>query len=318
MQRLYARECNVPKSGHATSLLSPTSNQIMTTNPIANHLQCADRELKLDSPVVMGILNVTPDSFSDGGLFTSIESALRQAEKMLADGALIIDIGGESTRPGAQSVSDAEELDRVIPIIEKLHQELDIIVSVDTSKAIVMTEAARAGAGMINDVMALQGEGALRAARETELPVCLMHMQGQPRTMQANPEYDDVVAEVKAFLSQRVEQCLQQGIKQEKIVIDPGFGFGKTLAHNINLFKRLDEFQALGFPVLVGASRKTMIGQITGKDVEQRLAGSLALATMVALKMNALKRASVNGAAIIRVHDVAETVDAIKVALALT
>ncbi len=284
----------------------------MTTNPIANHLQCADRELKLDSPVVMGILNVTPDSFSDGGLFTSIEYALRQAEKMLADGALIIDIGGESTRPGAQSVSDAEELDRVIPIIEKLHQELDIIVSVDTSKAIVMTEAARAGAGMINDVMALQGEGALRAARETELPVCLMHMQGQPRTMQANPEYDDVVAEVKAFLSQRVEQCLQQGIKQEKIVIDPGFGFGKTLAHNISLFKRLDEFQALGFPVLIGASRKTMIGQITGKNVEQRLAGSVALATMLAVKMVFL-----NGASIIRVHDVAETVDAIKVAHAL-
>lgn len=305
MQRLYTH-------------FSSQSNQTMTTNPIANHLQCADRELILDSPVVMGVLNVTPDSFSDGGLFTNIDSALRQAEKMLADGALIIDIGGESTRPGAESVSDAEELDRVIPIIEKLHQALDIVVSVDTSKAIVMTEAARAGAGMINDVMALQGEGALRAARETELPVCLMHMQGEPRTMQANPEYDDVVAEVKDFLLQRVEQCLQQGIKQEKIVIDPGFGFGKTLAHNISLFKHLDELQALGFPVLIGASRKTMIGQITGKDVDQRLAGSVALATMVALKMAALKKASVNGAAIIRVHDVAETVDAIKIAHALT
>ncbi len=276
---------------------------------MTNHtLQCADRELKLDSPVVMGILNVTPDSFSDGGLFSNIETALRQAEKMVSEGALIIDIGGESTRPGAKSVSAAQELDRVLPIIEKIHQELDVIISVDTSKAVVMKEAAGAGAGMINDVMALRAEGALKAAQETGLPVCLMHMKGKPRTMQSDPRYNDVLLEVKDFLDQRIEQCLAQGIKKEKIIIDPGFGFGKSLAHNISLFKRLDAFTEYGLPVLVGASRKSMIGQITDKNVEQRLAGSLALATL----------AAINGASIIRVHDVAETVDAIKIANALT
>jgi len=285
----------------------------MTTNTIPKSIQCAERQLKFDLPVVMGILNVTPDSFSDGGLFTNIDSALRQAEKMVADGAMIIDVGGESTRPGAKSVSNSEELDRVIPIIEKLHQELDVIISIDTSKAMVMTEAARAGAGIINDVMALQQRGALRAAQKTGLPVCLMHMKGKPRTMQANPEYEDVVTEVKDFLTGQVKKCLKQGIQKEKIIIDPGFGFGKTLAHNISLFKHLGELKSLGFPVLVGASRKTMIGQITGREVQERLAGSLALATMVALKMAAL-----NGASIIRVHDVAETVDAIKVAHALS
>ena len=276
---------------------------------MTNHtLQCADRELKLDSPVVMGILNVTPDSFSDGGLFSNIETAVRQAEKMVSEGALIIDIGGESTRPGAKSVSAAQELDRVLPIIEKIHQELDVIISVDTSKAVVMKEAAGAGAGMINDVMALRAEGALKAAQETGLPVCLMHMKGKPRTMQSDPRYNNVLLEVKDFLDQRIEQCLAQGIKKEKIIIDPGFGFGKSLAHNISLFKRLDAFTEHGLPVLVGASRKNMIGQITDRNVEQRLAGSLALATL----------AAINGAAIIRVHDVAETVDAIKIVNALT
>lgn len=271
-------------------------------------IQCASRELKLDSPVVMGILNVTPDSFSDGGLFNHVETALRQAEKMHADGALIIDIGGESTRPGAKSVSESKELDRVIPIIEKIHQELDVITSIDTSKAVIMKEAANAGVGMINDVMALRADGALEAAQQTGLPVCLMHMKGEPRTMQSEPQYADVVCEVKDFLTQRIEQCLAQGIKKEQIIIDPGFGFGKTLAHNVTLFKQLGAFKELGFPVLVGASRKSMIGQITGKSIEERLAGSLALATL----------AAINGAAIIRVHDVAETVDAIKIANALT
>lgn len=270
-------------------------------------IQCASRELKLDSPVVMGILNVTPDSFSDGGLFNHVETALRQAEKMHADGALIIDIGGESTRPGAKSVSESKELDRVIPIIEKIHQELDVITSIDTSKAVIMKEAANAGVGMINDVMALRADGALEAAQQTGLPVCLMHMKGEPRTMQSEPQYADVVCEVKDFLTQRIEQCLAQGIKKEQIIIDPGFGFGKTLAHNVTLFKQLGAFKELGFPVLVGASRKSMIGQITGKSIEERLAGSLALATL----------AAINGAAIIRVHDVAETVDAIKIANAL-
>lgn len=276
--------------------------------PHPKTLQCADRTLALDSPVVMGILNVTPDSFSDGGLFNATDTAFRQAEKMLADGAQIIDVGGESTRPGAQAVTIAQELERVIPVIEKIHHELDVIVSVDTSKAQVMSEAAAAGAGIINDVMALQAEGALQAAAQTGLPVCLMHMQGEPRTMQSSPEYQNVLAEVKQFLLQRAEQCLHSGIKKEQIIIDPGFGFGKTLAHNIELFKQLDEIIGTGFPVLVGASRKTMIGQLTGKAIEQRLAGSLALASIAALK----------GTAIIRVHDVAETVDVIKITQALS
>lgn len=270
-------------------------------------LQCAHRTLSFESPVIMGILNVTPDSFSDGGLYTSLDSALRQAEKMQTDGAEIIDIGGESTRPGAHAVTEFEELSRVIPIIEKLNQELDVVISVDTSKAVVMKEAASAGAGLINDVMALQADGALEAAAETDLPVCLMHMQGEPGSMQTGPQYDNVVLEVIAFLQQRAEQCISTGINKNKIIIDPGFGFGKTLAQNISLFKHITNLKALGYPVLVGASRKSMLGQITGKDIDDRLAGSLALATL----------ATVNGAAIIRVHDVAETADVVKVAKAL-
>ena len=254
---------------------------------------------------VMGILNVTPDSFYDGGKYT--DNLLRRIDQMVQEGVDIIDVGGESTRPGAKPVVEAEELDRVIPIIEKLHQELNVIISIDTSKALVMSEAAKAGAGIINDVMAMQGDGSLKAAQETGLPVCLMHMKGQPRTMQSNPEYKDVVSEVKDFLSLRIEQCLKQGIQKEQIIIDPGFGFGKTLEHNVKLFKHFRDLEKLGYPVLVGASRKTMIGQITGKDVDERLAGSIALATIACLK----------GAAIIRVHDVAETVDAIKIAQAL-
>ena len=275
----------------------------MTTKTI----QCAERKLNLDTTVVMGILNVTPESFSDGGQFNELEQALRQAEKMVADGAAIIDVGGESTRPGAQPVNEAQELDRVIPIIEKLHRELDVIISVDTSKAQVMTEAARAGAGLINDVLALRSEGALQAAKATGLPVCLMHMQGEPRTMQNNPQYRNVVEDVSAFLKERAEQCQTQGISREQIIVDPGFGFGKTLAHNIELFKHIDTLNDLGYPVLVGASRKSMIGQITGREINERLAGSVALATL----------ATINGASIIRVHDVAETVDAVKIATVL-
>ncbi len=271
-------------------------------------LQCADKQLTFETPVIMGILNVTPDSFSDGGRYTHLDNALRQAEQMAADGAEIIDIGGESTRPGAQPVTEQQELDRVIPVIEKLDQKLDVVISIDTSKPEVMIEAARSGAGLINDVMALRADGALQAAQQTGLPVCLMHMQGEPRTMQTNPQYTDVVAEVKTFLKQRAEQCIAQGINKEQIILDPGFGFGKTLAHNISLFKHLDSLQALGYPVLVGASRKSMLGQITGKAVEDRLAGSLALATLATIKK----------AAIIRVHDVAETVDVVKVAQALS
>ncbi len=271
-------------------------------------LQFANKSLSYETPIVMGILNVTPDSFSDGGRYTHLDNALRQAEQMATDGAKIIDIGGESTRPGAQPVTEQQELDRVIPVIEKLHQKLDVVISIDTSKPGVMIEAARAGAGLINDVMALRADGALQAAQQTGLPVCLMHMQGEPRTMQTNPQYTDVVAEVKNFLKQRAEQCIAQGINKEQIILDPGFGFGKTLEHNISLFKHLDSLQALGYPVLVGASRKSMLGQITGKAVEDRLAGSLALATLATIKK----------AAIIRVHDVAETVDAVNVALALT
>ena len=269
--------------------------------------QCARHTLDFSTPIIMGILNVTPDSFSDGGLYTKLDSALHQAEKMLRDGAQIIDIGGESTRPGAQAVNEAEELERVIPIIEKLNQELDVVISIDTSKAVVMTEAASAGAGLINDVMALRAEGALDAASQTGLPVCLMHMQGEPRSMQVQPQYDNVLAEVGAFLQERAEKCIAAGINKNQIIIDPGFGFGKTLAHNISLFKGIKELQALDYPVLIGASRKSMLGQITGKAIEDRLAGSLALASL----------AAINGASIIRVHDVAETVDAVKVAQAL-
>ncbi|MCU7835900.1 MAG: dihydropteroate synthase [gamma proteobacterium symbiont of Taylorina sp.] len=270
--------------------------------------QCANRTLDLSSPVVMGILNVTPDSFSDGGLYTHVDSAFLQAKKMLQEGADIIDIGGESTKPGAQKVNEAEELDRVIPVIEKLNQELDVIVSIDTSKAIVMVEAAHAGAGLINDVNALQSDDSLNAAYKTGLPVCLMHMQGEPGNMQIQPQYDNVVSEVKSFLQQRAECCIAEGINKNQIIIDPGFGFGKTLEHNICLFKHLKELANLGYPVLVGASRKSMLGQMTGRATEDRLAASLALATL----------ATVSGASILRVHDVAETVDAVKVARTLT
>ena len=256
----------------------------------------------------MGILNATPDSFSDGGSYyqgsrLSLDLVLKRAEQMLQQGAAILDVGGESTRPGAEPVTEQEELDRVIPVVEALVDRLDALVSVDTSSARVITEAAAAGAGLINDVRALQREGALSAAAATGLPVCLMHMQGQPTTMQQQPEYADVVQDVAHFLQARVGACLQAGIAGERVLLDPGFGFGKTLAHNLALLQRLPELAALGYPLLVGLSRKSMLGQLLGRAVNERLAGSLALAMAAAGR----------GAAIIRVHDVAETADVLKV-----
>ncbi len=271
-------------------------------------LNCGGKLLDLSSPQVMGILNITPDSFSDGGVFFAREAALRQARQMYEAGAAIIDVGGESTRPGARPVSVQEELDRVIPIIETLHAELPVILSVDTSKAEVMREAVQAGAGMINDVYALRREGALDAARECDVPVCLMHMQGEPRTMQQEPRYGDVVQEVLQFLRQRIETCRQAGIAREKLLIDPGFGFGKRLQHNLQLMKQLSELAALGCPVLVGVSRKSMLGSLLGgRPVEGRLHASVAAATLAVWL----------GAAIVRVHDVGATVDAVKVAAAV-
>lgn len=258
---------------------------------------------ELNQPRIMGILNVTPDSFSDGGRFTQIDAALHQAEQMIADGADILDIGGESTRPGAQAVSAEQELERVVPIIQAITARLGACISIDTSKAVVMREAVAAGAAVINDVNALRAEGALQAAAELSVPVCLMHMQGEPRTMQAAPQYADVVADVKTFLLERTAVCAAAGIARENLWLDPGFGFGKTLDHNLALLAGLDELVATGMPVLVGISRKSMIGAVTGKDVDQRLSGSLAAAQIGLDK----------GAKILRVHDVAETSDMLKV-----
>jgi len=270
-------------------------------------LNCAGKLLDLGQPQVMGILNVTPDSFSDGGDFYSVDTALSHARQMERDGAAIIDIGGESTRPGARDVSEQRELDRVIPIIETLAAELTIPISIDTSKAIVMGEAVSAGAGMINDVMALRGVGAREVASKLSVPICLMHMLGEPRTMQQKPLYDDVVKDVKSFLMREVSACESAGISRERLVLDPGFGFGKTLQHNLQLLRELDEFCDLKMPLLVGASRKSMIGTILGEvPADKRLFGSLAVAVMAAQR----------GANIIRAHDVRATVDVMKVVAA--
>jgi dihydropteroate synthase len=266
-------------------------------------MQFKDKFLDLSSPKVMGILNVTPDSFSDGGAFGNLEKGLTQTDLMLSEGADIIDIGGESTRPGAKEVTEQQELDRVIPVIESINQRFDTIISIDTSKAKVMTEAVNAGASLINDVRALRENGALEAAFEANVPVCLMHMQGQPRVMQQNPSYDDVVENVMVFLQERITVCLEIGIAQEQIVVDPGFGFGKSLEHNYQLLANLEAFHKLNVPVLAGMSRKSMIGNLLEREVEQRLAGNIAVATVAAQK----------GAQIIRVHDVKETVDAVKI-----
>lgn len=258
--------------------------------------------LQADTPIIMGILNVTPDSFSDGGLFLNKTIAMKHVNQMILDGASIIDVGGESTRPGAKDVSVDEELERVIPVIEMIREETDIPVSIDSSKPQVMQQAILAGANMINDVNALREEHAVEMAVKLDVPVCLMHMKGIPRTMQQTPHYKNVTEEVKTFLSERISVCLQAGMASGNIIIDPGFGFGKTVQHNFSLFKHMQEFNKLGYPVLIGVSRKSMIGaMLNGAPVEERLYGSIALATLAAW----------NKAKIIRVHDVKATADAI-------
>jgi dihydropteroate synthase len=270
-------------------------------------LDCAGRSLDLSRPRVMGVLNVTPDSFSDGGDFLSPDAAVRQAERMLEEGADVIDIGGESTRPGAPPVPAAEEIARVVPVIAAVFKRVPIPVSVDTSKPEVMRAAVDAGAGLINDVRALRLPGALETVAACGVPVCLMHMQGEPGTMQQAPAYADVVAEVAAFLAARVDACVAAGTARGRILVDPGFGFGKTLAHNLALLAGLQAVGRLGLPVLVGLSRKSVIGALTGRAVGERLAGSLAAAVL------AVER----GARLVRVHDVAATVDALRVAWAV-
>lgn len=270
-------------------------------------LPCGARTLDLSAPVVMGILNVTPDSFSDGGRFNERDAALRQAERMLADGAAIIDVGGESTRPGAVPVTEQEELDRVVPIVEALARELGALVSVDTSTAAVIRDSAAVGAGLINDVRSLQRPGALAAAAATDLPVCLMHMQGEPGTMQDDPRYEDVTAEVVAFLEARVKECERAGILRERLLVDPGFGFAKTVAHNLTLMQQMNALQSLALPVLIGVSRKSLFGRVLGREVDERLPGSLAAAVMCVER----------GARIVRAHDVKETVDAVRFAHAV-
>jgi len=271
-------------------------------------LDCAGRLLDLNEPIVMGVLNVTPDSFSDGGAYRALDHSVARAQQMVAEGAALIDVGGESTRPGAESISAQQELDRVIPVIEALAGELPVPISIDTSKAIVMTEAAEAGAGFINDVCALNTDGALSAAAATGLPVCLMHMRGQPRTMQVDPQYDDVLHEVSEFFTDRVEACESEGIGVDRIVLDPGIGFGKSLQHNLTLLAQLDHLLELHeLPLLIGVSRKSMFGQLLDVPIEDRLAGGLSAAVLAAQQ----------GAVIIRTHDVQHTVHALKVRQAI-
>ncbi|SIQ28300.1 dihydropteroate synthase [Aeromonas hydrophila] len=258
--------------------------------------------LSLERPHVMGILNVTPDSFSDGGHFNQLERAMTHARQMVEEGATLIDIGGESTRPGAPDVSEQEELDRVIPVVERMVAELEVMISLDTSKAAVMREGCAAGAHLINDVRALLEPGALAAAAVANVPVCLMHMQGQPRTMQAEPHYDDLLGEVRAFFDERIAACLAAGIEREQLLLDPGYGFGKTLAHNYQLLAQQEKLLDYQLPLLVGMSRKSMIGNLLGCPVDERLAGSLACALI------GMQR----GARIIRVHDVRATMDALR------
>lgn len=256
---------------------------------------------------VMGVINTTPDSFSDGGQFDSTEKAFDQARKLIGAGADILDIGGESTRPGSLQVDLETEIERTVPLIRAIRDVSDIPISIDTSKPGVMQAAVEAGASMVNSIWALRLDDSMRVAAELDVPVCLMHMQGSPETMQQNPHYDDVVNEVQGFLADCIELALNAGIRQENIIIDPGFGFGKTIEHNLLLLQSLPEFRNLGVPVLVGLSRKSMIGTILDKPVEQRLYGSLAVATMAAML----------GADILRVHDVIETVDVVKMVSAL-
>lgn len=271
-------------------------------------LQCGQRVLSLDTPQIMGVLNVTPDSFSDGGQLLSNEGLLHdrlleQASQMVADGAAILDIGGESTRPGAAPVSSQEELDRVMGAVQLIAPRLDVILSIDTSTPEVMREAAQAGAGLLNDVRAFSREGAMAAAVATQLPVSLMHMSDEPDRMQEQTEYVDVVTDVKAFLAHRIAACREEGIAKDQMMIDPGFGFGKTVAQNYEMLRRLEEFASFDLPILVGVSRKSMIGAITGRPASERVVPSAVLAVMAAAR----------GASVIRVHDVAETADALAV-----
>ncbi|EPF9307100.1 dihydropteroate synthase [Vibrio vulnificus] len=266
-------------------------------------LRSQKKSLDLSFPVVMGILNVTPDSFSDGGQFNALDAALVQAERMIAAGVSIIDIGGESTRPGAPEVSLEEELKRVIPAIQAIRQKHDVWISIDTSKAEVMKQAIEAGADLINDVRALQEPGALAVAAKAQVPICLMHMQGQPRSMQHNPSYQDVLKEVGEFLEERVAACEKAGIAKELLILDPGFGFGKTIEHNYHLLAHLEAFHQLGLPILAGMSRKSMVFKLLNKKPAECMVASVTCATIAAMK----------GAQIIRVHDVEETVEAMRV-----
>lgn len=270
-------------------------------------LQCGERKLSLERAQIMGILNVTPDSFSDGGQFVELDAALVQVENMIDSGAAIIDIGGESTRPGAKAVNEQQEIDRVLPVLQAIVERFDTIVSVDTSKAAVMREAACAGAGLLNDVRALQEPGALQAAADSGLPVCLMHMLGQPRTMQNEPQYTNVVNEVSEFLQEKVDLCRSGGIDAEKILVDPGFGFGKTLSHNVELLRNLGKIADIS-TVLVGLSRKSMIAGLLNNPDTDRLTGSVVAA------MHCIQQ----GASIVRVHDVAQTAQALRITNAVT
>ena len=271
------------------------------------HLRIGTRNFDLSRSIVMGILNVTPDSFSDGGRFDRVEQALDHALRMQAEGADIIDIGGESTRPGARAVTPEEELERVMPVIRVLRQESDIPISIDTSKPEIMRAAVDAGANMINDVNALRAQGAVETCADMDVPVCLMHMQGEPRTMQQDPRYDDVVRDIADFLDQRSRECAKAGIDGGKLILDPGFGFGKTLQHNLELLNRLDMICALESPVLVGISRKSMLGAVIDKPVAERLYAGIAAAVIAHGK----------GARLFRVHDVAPTRDALALCDAL-
>ena len=275
-------------------------------------LECAGRRLDLSRPVVMGIINVTPDSFSDGatlyrGSNLDIERAMTRAREMVASGAAILDIGGESTRPGASPVSVNEEMDRVLPLVARIAAELETVISVDTSTPVLMREAANAGAGLLNDVRALTREGALEAAAAANVPICLMHMQGEPGSMQVAPHYEDVVEDVCEYLQSRIASCERQGIARNRLLLDPGFGFGKSVTHNLKLLRELPRLAAIGLPLVVSLSRKSLIGKLLGREVGQRLPASLALAVLAAER----------GAAVIRTHDVAATVDAVSMLMAL-
>ncbi|MGR6033975.1 MAG: dihydropteroate synthase [Candidatus Nitrosoglobus sp.] len=271
------------------------------SSPLSQYIDCGGKIVELNHPQVMGVLNITPDSFSDGGKYLVLEQALQQAHRMVEEGAAIIDVGGESTRPGAVPTPVEEEIRRVVPVIKTLSQELSIPLSIDTSKPEVMRAAVMAGAGLINDVNALRGDGALRAASELGVPICLMHMQGNPQTMQQNPFYNDVVEEVRGFFLERVNACEQNGIPSERLILDPGFGFGKKAIHNLLLLKHLNCICEIGLPVLVGFSRKSFIGALLKTSVEERLCGSVALATLAVWK----------GAIMVRTHDVRATMQAL-------